>query len=60
MTWEQEIKFQLFDAKEEGKIEASRENARNALSMGLTAEQTSQITSLPLDEVLALKEELAR
>ena len=61
MTWEQEIKFQRFDAKEEGKIEASRENARNLLKMNLgTNEQIAQACSLPLDEVLALKEELAR
>ncbi len=33
-------------------------NAKNALSMGLSPEQAAQITSLPLEQVLALKEEL--
>ncbi len=33
-------------------------NAKNALVMGLSPEQTSQITSLPLEQVIALKEEL--
>ena len=32
-------------------------NAKNALSMGLTPEQAAQITSLPLEQVLALKAE---
>ncbi|WP_296322089.1 Rpn family recombination-promoting nuclease/putative transposase [Treponema sp. UBA3813] len=51
----------IYYAKEEGKIEASRENARNLLKMNLgTNEQIAQACSLPLDEVLALKEELAR
>ena len=36
----------------------ARKNAKNALAMGLTPEQTVQITSLPLEEVLALKKEL--
>ena len=35
-------------------------NAKNALTMGLSPEQASQITSLPLEQVLALKEELER
>ncbi|MBR1722744.1 MAG: hypothetical protein IJ727_09740, partial [Treponema sp.] len=33
-------------------------NARNAITMGLSPEQTAQITSLPLEEVLALKKEI--
>ena len=33
-------------------------NAKNALVMGLSPEQTSQITFLPLEQVIALKEEL--
>lgn len=44
--------------REAGRNEKARENARNALSMGLTAEQAAQITSLSLEEVLSLKEEL--
>ncbi|MBB5226285.1 hypothetical protein DYE50_09550 [Treponema ruminis] len=35
-------------------------NAKNALSMGLSPEQTAQITSLPLEQVLTLKEELEK
>ena len=35
-------------------------NAKNALTLGLSPEQVSQITTLSLDEVLALKEELER
>ena len=34
-------------------------NAKNALSLGLSCDQVAQITSLPLEQVLALKEELA-
>ena len=33
-------------------------NAKNALNMKLSPEQTAQITSLPLEQVLALKEEM--
>ena len=33
-------------------------NAKNALTLGLSLEQVSQITTLPLEQVLALKEEL--
>ena len=32
------------------------ENAKNALAMGLSAEQVAQITSLPLEQVLALEQ----
>lgn len=35
-------------------------NAKNALTLGLSLEQLSQITTLPLEQVLALKEELER
>ena len=41
---------------DEGAQAKARENARNALNMGLTPEQAAQITSLPLEEVLTLKE----
>ena len=48
--------------RNDGRIEGARENAianaKNALVMGLSPEQTSQITSLPLEQVIALKEEL--
>ena len=35
-------------------------NAKNALDMGLTPEQIAQITSLPLEQVLALKSEMVQ
>ena len=44
----------------EGFEAASIENAKNALAMGLSPEQASQITALPLEQVIALKEELNR
>ena len=44
----------------EGFEAASIENAKNALAMGLSPEQASQITDLPLEQVIALKEELNR
>ena len=48
------------DGVEFGKEAASIENAKNALAMGLSPEQASQITALPLEQVIALKEELNR
>ena len=45
----------------EGAQQNARENARNLLRMGLgTLEQVAQAVSLPLAEVLALREELSR
>ena len=43
----------------EGAQQNAIANAKNALDMGLTPEQIAQITSLPLEQVLALKEEVA-
>ena len=43
----------------EGAQQTAIANAKNALDMGLTPEQIAQITSLPLEQVLALKEEVA-
>lgn len=44
-----------------GRQKTARENARNLLRMGLgTLEQVAQAVSLPLAEVLALREELSR
>jgi len=49
------------EGREEGLIQGERkakiEAARNALSMNLSVEQVAQITDLPLEEVLALKEQ---
>ena len=56
--WDEEmfVKVQKQIAVEDNKIE----NARNLLKMNLgTPEQISQAVSLPLEQVLALKEELA-
>ena len=55
--WDQEkfIEVQKRIAVEDNKIA----NAKNALAMGLSPDQAAQITSLPLEQVLALKEKLA-
>ena len=60
MTWEQTIRIERKISYKEGAQANARENAKNALDMGLLPEQVSQITSLPLEEVLALKESLSR
>ena len=65
MTWQQTIDEEKYYAREEGREEGAHENAianaKNLLLMNLgTPEQISQAVSLPLDEVLALKEELAQ
>ena len=44
--------------RKEGALNKAIESAKNALNMGLSPEQAVQITSLPLEQVLALKEEL--
>ena len=59
MTWEQEMKQQRWEAYEVGQHNASRENAKNLLKeTELSPEKIARCCSLPLDEVLALKEEL--
>ena len=65
--YDMDIKVQRGEAYEDGLVEGesrgakqtARENAKNALAMGLSPEQAAQITSLPFEEVLALKEQLA-
>ena len=59
MTWERQRYYDMEAGYEKGAQETARENARNALAMGLSVEQAAQITSLPLEEVLSLKEELS-
>ena len=48
----------------EGELRGARQaaiaNARTALNMGLPPEQVSQITALPLEQVLAIKNELSQ
>ena len=60
MTWERQRTYDREEGMEIGARENAIANAKNALAMGLSPEQASQITSLPLEQVLALKEELAR
>ena len=67
MTWQQMIDDEKDDAREEGFEEgraegaqtASRENARNLLALGVAPETIAKGCSLPLQEVLALKEGLS-
>ena len=53
----------IIEGREQGIAEGARqkavENARNALAMNLTAEQTAQITGLPIEQVLELQKELS-
>ena len=65
MTWEQEMKHLSRVAFDEGKAEGlsmglergarqkAIENAKNALSMGLSVEQVSKITGLSVDEIVS-------
>ncbi len=47
----------LYNAEQRGARQNAIANARNALNMGLSPEQVSQITELPLEQVLTLKNE---
>ena len=60
MTWERQRAYDFDDGKEEGAQENKIANARNMLKDEVPAEQVSKWTSLPLEEVLALREELSR
>lgn len=65
MTWQQTIDDEKFFAREEGRAEGltegARKNARNFLrETDLPAEQIARCCSLPLEEVLALKEEIEK
>ena len=56
MTWERQRSYDLAAGYEKG----VRECAKNLLRMGvLTPEQIAEAVSLPLEEVLALREELS-
>ena len=59
MTWERQRAYDFDDGKEAGKQEKAVEAARNAIALGLTPQQISQITGLPLEEVQKLAEEIA-
>ena len=67
MTWQQTIDEEKYLAREAGR-EAGREegarenaiaNAKNFLNENISPETIARCCSLPLDEVLALKKELA-
>lgn len=60
MTWQQTIDEAKELSFEEGVRQTALEHARNLINMNiLTPAQISQAVSLPLEEVLALKEELS-
>ena len=59
MTWQQTIDEEKEISREEGAQQNAIANAKNFLKMNLgTPEQISQGTGLPLEQVLAIKEEL--
>ncbi len=70
MTFREQFKEELEEAKAEAREEAAKEglakgaaetklhNALNALKMGLSPEQTSQITELPLEKVKELQSQI--
>ena len=49
----------IIEGREQGAQAKAVEAARNALTMNLTAEQTAQITGLPLEQVLELQKDVA-
>lgn len=64
MTWQQTIDVEKMFAFEEGHVagvqEGIRESARNLLKEGDAPEKVARCCSLPLEEVLALREALSR
>ena len=65
MTWQQTIDEEKYYAREEGREEGAHENAistaKNLLKkVALSPELIADCCSLPLDKVIALKEELAQ
>ena len=61
MTWQQTIDEEKEIAYEEGERANKIANAKNLLSMNIiTPEQISMAIELPLEEVLALKEEMSK
>ncbi len=59
MTWQQTIDEEKYLAREEGARENAIANAKNFLNENISPETIARCCSLPLDEVLALKKELA-
>ena len=61
MTWQQTIDEEKEIAYEEGERANKIANAKNLLSMNIiTPEQISMAIELPLEEVLALKDEMSK
>ena len=62
MTWQQTIDEEKEIAREEGREEGAREkaiaNAKNLLNDNIAPEQVSKWIGLPIEQVLALKDEL--
>ena len=59
MTCQQTIDEEKYLAREEGARENAIANAKNFLNENISPETIARCCSLPLDEVLALKKELA-
>ena len=60
-VWETDIRdIARQQGIQQGAQEKALETARNALNLGLSIEQTAQITSLPLEEVKQLAMEVER
>ena len=57
MTWQQTIDEEKEISFEEGAQANAIENARNLLRLGVAEETVSQGCSLPLEQVIALKDE---
>ncbi len=61
MTWERQRTYDREEGMEIGAQQASIANAKNLLALNkLSDEEIAQCCSLPLEQVLALKEELER
>ena len=61
MTWERQRAYDFDDGFDAGKQATAIENAKNLLKLNkLSAKEIAECCSLPLEQVLALKEELTR
>jgi len=58
MTWERQRAYDFDDGMAAGMQKKAVEDARNAVSLGLSPQQISQITGLPLEEVQKLAAEI--
>ena len=60
MTWERQRTYDREEGIEIGSRETAIANAKNLLKLGVSSETVAQGCSLPLEQVLALKEEIER